>query len=78
MVTIRGTGSVASIGLNNRVLGGGDWFYNSANGAGQQGIKDASGANNIGHYATDRVGAPHRACHHNRDPQSSAFVDLPA
>ena len=46
--TLKGTGSVAALGMNNKAIGGGDWYYDSGSGAGQKGIKDASGANNIG------------------------------
>jgi len=46
--TLNSTGSVGAISLNNKAIGGGDWLYNSGNGAGQKGVKDGSGANNIG------------------------------
>ena len=40
--------SVGPLGLNARALGGGDWQYDPAAGAGQQGIAGAYGLNNIG------------------------------
>jgi len=39
---------VLPLALTNRALGGGNWLYNQPTGAGQKGIKDAFGANNIG------------------------------
>jgi hypothetical protein len=36
------------LGLSNRNLGGGDWFYDPNTGAGQRGISDSEGLNNIG------------------------------
>lgn len=36
------------LGMANRDVGGGDWFYNPGTGAGQKGIAGASGLNNIG------------------------------
>ena len=40
--------SVYTLGMSNRLLGGGDWDYNGASGAGQKGIAGRSGVNNIG------------------------------
>lgn len=47
-----GSGSVTPIGVSNIGVGGGDWMYNSESGAGQRGIKDAIGPNNIGMLIT--------------------------
>ena len=43
-----GDGSVAPVLVNNRGLGGGDWYYCSVTGAGQMGVQGDSGLNNIG------------------------------
>lgn len=43
-----GQGSVDTLGMPNRALGGGDWAYNAFTGAGQQGVAGGSGLNNIG------------------------------
>ncbi|MDO8586521.1 MAG: SBBP repeat-containing protein [Armatimonadota bacterium] len=43
-----GTGSVAPFTLANSAVGGADWNYVSGTGAGQQGIKNGTGLNNIG------------------------------
>ncbi|MGB9620399.1 MAG: choice-of-anchor Q domain-containing protein, partial [Armatimonadota bacterium] len=43
-----GEGSVKPLGLNNRSLGGGDWFYDPITGAGQRGVANGVGLNNIG------------------------------
>ena len=43
-----GTGDVKPLALNNRALGGGDWRYDPATGAGQRGVTGAVGLNNIG------------------------------
>jgi hypothetical protein len=43
-----GTGSVGPVGLTNAALGGSDWLYDPATGAGQKGVKDGIGLNNIG------------------------------
>ena len=43
-----GTGGVAPLGLNNKAVGGMDWLYESATGAGQRGVAGAYGLNNIG------------------------------
>ena len=42
------TRAVYPLGMNNKWLGGEDWHYDNVTGAGQQGIEDASGLNNIG------------------------------
>ena len=47
-VTTQGFGSIAALKVNERTLGGGDWYYNPINGAGQQGTKSGFGMNNIG------------------------------
>ena len=43
-----GTGSVSPITLTNRDVGGADWNFNAATGAGQKGVLGGSGTNNIG------------------------------
>ena len=43
-----GSGNVDPLALINRGVGGGDWNYNASTGAGQKGVKNASGLNNIG------------------------------
>ncbi|MHB9036937.1 MAG: hypothetical protein ACYC64_09730 [Armatimonadota bacterium] len=43
-----GTGNIAALMLNNKALGGGDWFFDQLTGAGQDGIFGATGLNNIG------------------------------
>ena len=43
-----GTGDVGPLSLNNRVLGGGDWFYNGTTGAGQKGISGTGEMCNLG------------------------------
>jgi hypothetical protein len=47
-VTQNGTGSVKSLGLSNKTVGGSPWFYNDTTKTGQNGIADAQGLNNIG------------------------------
>jgi hypothetical protein len=47
-VTPLGSGSVTPLGLSNAALGGGDWLYDSATGAGQRGVWGHKGLNNIG------------------------------
>lgn len=47
-----GTGSVEPLVLLNRSLGGGDWNYVASTGAGQKGVKNAFGLNNIGLLVT--------------------------
>jgi len=47
-ITPNGKGSVKPRLMTNLDLGGEDCAYNSGTGAGQQGIKDARGLNNIG------------------------------
>lgn len=51
-VTQVGTGSVSPLGMANARLGGGNWVYDSASGAGQIGIAGATGLNNIGLLVT--------------------------
>ncbi|MCL6629937.1 MAG: hypothetical protein K6U00_10090, partial [Armatimonadetes bacterium] len=51
-VIAAGTGTVDPLMLPNRELGGGSWVYNPATGAGQKGVKDAVGLNNIGLLVT--------------------------
>ena len=52
-ITPVGTGTIEPLMLNNLNVGGGDWYYNSSTGAGQQGVKNnsavySSALNNIG------------------------------
>ncbi len=47
-VSLSGTGSIAPVRVTGRTLGGGNWFYNPATGAGQQGVLGGAGLNNIG------------------------------
>lgn len=47
-VSSSGSGTVQPLSMNNRILGGGDWNYNPANGAGQRGISFCREMNNIG------------------------------
>lgn len=42
------TGSVDPFGFTHRSLGGTDWLFNSGTGAGQRGVINAEGLNNIG------------------------------
>jgi len=51
-VTQCGSGTVDPIMMNNHDLGGGDWRYNPATGAGQMGVKDGYGLNNVGLLVT--------------------------
>ena len=46
------TGNVWPLGMPNKSVGGGDWFYDEPTGAGQEGITGASGLNNIGLLVT--------------------------
>lgn len=46
--TVGGSGSLAPISMINRSVGGGDWFYNAATGAGQKGMAGSLGLNNVG------------------------------
>ena len=48
LVVEGGSGTIAPLAMNNRAVGGGDWFYNPIPAAGQRGISGASGLNNIG------------------------------
>lgn len=43
-----GAGDISPLFMNNAVLGGGDWYYNPATGAGQRGVAAGIGLNNIG------------------------------
>lgn len=43
-----GTGSVRPVGMTNGSLGGSDWRYNPATGAGQRGVYQGNGTNNTG------------------------------
>lgn len=45
---VTGTGSLDPLAMINRALGGGDWQYDELTGAGQRGVSDAVGLNNIG------------------------------
>ena len=47
---ISSTGTVSAVTMSNVAMGGGDYNYESDTGAGQAGITDASGTNNIGSY----------------------------
>ena len=47
-----GIGSTKPVGMCNRSLGGGDWLYVPSTGAGQKGVTDANGLNNIGLLVT--------------------------
>lgn len=47
-VTQVGSGNVQSLGISNAALGGGDWNYVSSTGAGQRGVANGVGLNNIG------------------------------
>ncbi|MDO8684046.1 MAG: hypothetical protein Q7N50_11255, partial [Armatimonadota bacterium] len=48
MVTRTGAGSIEPVPLANRRIGGVDWLYDPFNGAGQRGVYNGSGPNNIG------------------------------
>lgn len=55
---------IPALGVPNFSLGGGDWYYDAQTGAGQQGIKDGRGLNNIGLFVrtwgrVTSVGANH-------------------
>ena len=47
-VTANGSGSVDSVMLRNREVGGADWCYNALTGEGQKGVVYGRGVNNIG------------------------------
>lgn len=47
-VTLKATGSVDPLGMNNFSVGGGNWLYDSGTGEGQRGIAGRVGTNNIG------------------------------
>lgn len=47
-VDVSAGSAVAPVSLTNKNLGGGDFFYNSETGAGQKGVEDGVGTNNIG------------------------------
>ena len=46
--TKNGTGWVDPLGMNRKLLGGADFLFNGSTGAGQQGVLDGFGLNNIG------------------------------
>lgn len=48
VTSAEGSGDVNPVGVSNSGVGGGNWMYNSETGAGQRGIQDAVGSNNIG------------------------------
>lgn len=43
-----GFGSVAPLGMPNKIIGGGDYNYDPESGAGQRGVTNGTGLNNIG------------------------------
>jgi parallel beta-helix repeat protein len=43
-----GAGTVEPVGMTNKTLGGTDWNYDPVTGAGQRGVEDGVGLNNIG------------------------------
>jgi hypothetical protein len=43
-----GTGVIQPLGMSNKALGGSDWNYDPTTGAGQRGVEDGVGLNNIG------------------------------
>jgi len=47
-VTSNGTDTISPVALTNKSLGGADLNYDPATGAGQMGVEDGQGANNIG------------------------------
>ena len=51
-VGTNGGGKIPPIGMPTRALGGGDWFYDDATGAGQKGVAGGAGLNNIGLLVT--------------------------
>ena len=48
MLAADSSGVVTSHGLTSNMLGGRDWHHNGATGAGQGGVEDGVGLNNIG------------------------------
>jgi hypothetical protein len=44
--------STRPVSAGNRLLGGGDWYYNPTTGTGQIGVVGGSGLNNIGRFVT--------------------------
>jgi hypothetical protein len=42
------SGTIKPLGMNNRALGGADWFFDEGAGTGQKGVLDGFGLNNIG------------------------------
>jgi len=46
-----GAATISPVVLSNPAVGGSDWFYDPATGAGQRGIAEATGPNNIGTLA---------------------------
>lgn len=51
-VEVTGTGSIRPVFINSRALGGSDWLFNPTTGAGQCGVVDGLGLNNIGLLVT--------------------------
>ncbi len=51
-VEVTGTGSIRPVFINSRAIGGSGWFYNPSTGAGQCGVVDGLGLNNIGLLVT--------------------------
>ena len=51
-VTTNGVDEIEAHGINNRALGGGNWCYDDQTGAGQKGVIDGYGLNNIGLLVT--------------------------
>jgi hypothetical protein len=47
-ITVTENVVIQPLSLKNRNIGGGDWFYDDVTGAGQKGVKDGFGLNNIG------------------------------
>lgn len=43
-----GSATIEPLGLAARALGGGNWQYDSSTGAGQRGVKNGNGVNNVG------------------------------
>lgn len=43
-----GSGAVGAVGIANKAIGGGNWLYDPATGAGQRQIEDGVGVNNTG------------------------------
>ena len=47
-ITLSSTGSVGPLAVSNRFVGGASWFFTEGSSAGQEGVKDGLGTNNIG------------------------------